>query len=71
MVHTDNNWYAGTIDQVHDLLKAIHNHGLPAEVDAALMHYFKGYHGMINRPEIRVPALAQSRGMYVEIHMVI
>lgn len=30
--HTDNSWYTGTIDNVRDLLKAIHDHGLPAGV---------------------------------------
>ncbi|UCC67928.1 MAG: hypothetical protein JSV79_12575 [Armatimonadota bacterium] len=28
--HTDNSWHAGEIDKVHDFLKAIHDHGLPA-----------------------------------------
>ena len=28
--HTDNSWHTGKIDQVRDLLKAIHDQGLPA-----------------------------------------
>lgn len=30
--HTDNSWHSGTIDQVNDLVKAIHDQGLPAGV---------------------------------------
>ena len=30
--HTDNSWHAGAIDQVHDLVKAIHDRGLPAGI---------------------------------------
>jgi hypothetical protein len=30
--HTDNSWHTGTIDKVHDLVKAIHDQGLPAGV---------------------------------------
>lgn len=30
--HTDNSWHSGTIDQVHDLVKDIHDQGLPAGV---------------------------------------
>jgi len=30
--HTDNSWHEGTIDQVRDYLKAIHDHGLPAGI---------------------------------------
>ena len=30
--HTDNRWHAGDIDSVHDIIKAIHDHGLPAGV---------------------------------------
>ena len=30
--HTDNSWHAGKIDQVRDLLKAIHDEGLPAGI---------------------------------------
>jgi len=30
--HTDNSWHTGKIDQVHDLVKAIHDQGLPAGV---------------------------------------
>ncbi len=30
--HTDNSWHSGTIDKVHDLVKAIHDKGLPAGV---------------------------------------
>ena len=30
--HTDNSWHAGTIDQVADYLKAIHDRGLPAGI---------------------------------------
>lgn len=28
--HTDNSWHDGKIDQVHDYMKAIHDHGLAA-----------------------------------------
>jgi len=30
--HTDNSWHSGTIDKVRDLVKAIHDQGLPAGV---------------------------------------
>ena len=30
--HTDNSWHAGAIDDVHDIVKAIHDQGLPAGV---------------------------------------
>ena len=30
--HTDNSWHAGTIDAVRDVVKAIHDRGLPAGV---------------------------------------
>jgi hypothetical protein len=30
--HTDNSWHAGRIDDVRDLIKAIHDHGLPAGI---------------------------------------
>jgi hypothetical protein len=30
--HTDNNWHSGGIDDVRDLVKAIHDQGLPAGV---------------------------------------
>jgi hypothetical protein len=30
--HTDNSWYAGKIDIVRDILKAIHDQGLPAGI---------------------------------------
>jgi len=30
--HTDNSWHSGTIDQVADYLKAIHDRGLPAGI---------------------------------------
>ncbi len=30
--HTDNSWYTGGIDGVHDIVKAIHDQGLPAGV---------------------------------------
>jgi hypothetical protein len=30
--HTDNSWHTGTIDKVHDLVKAIRDQGLPAGV---------------------------------------
>jgi hypothetical protein len=30
--HTDNSWHAGRIDQVRDLLKEIHDRGLPAGI---------------------------------------
>jgi len=36
--HTDNSWHEGTIDQVRDLLKAIHDHGLPAGVGTHIPH---------------------------------
>ena len=30
--HTDNSWHEGTIDQVPDFLKHMHDHGLPAGI---------------------------------------
>lgn len=30
--HTDNSWHAGKIDDVHEIIKAIHDQGLPAGV---------------------------------------
>lgn len=30
--HTDNSWHAGRIDEVRDLVKAIHDQGLPAGI---------------------------------------
>ena len=30
--HTDNSWHLGRIDEVHDVVKAIHDQGLPAGV---------------------------------------
>jgi len=30
--HTDNSWHSGQIDKVHDIVKAIHDAGLPAGV---------------------------------------
>jgi len=30
--HTDNSWYMGRIDAVEDIVKAIHDHGVPAGV---------------------------------------
>jgi hypothetical protein len=30
--HTDNSWHSGEIDRVHDLVKAIHDQGLPAGI---------------------------------------
>ena len=30
--HADNSWYTGRIDGVHDIIKAIHDQGLPAGV---------------------------------------
>ncbi len=30
--HTDNSWHVGKIDTIHDLVKAIHDQGLPAGV---------------------------------------
>ena len=30
--HTDNSWHTGNIDAVHDVVKAIHDHGLPAGI---------------------------------------
>jgi hypothetical protein len=30
--HTDNSWHLGTIDEVADYLKCIHDHGLPAGI---------------------------------------
>ena len=30
--HTDNSWHGGTIDQIRDYLKAIHDQGLPAGI---------------------------------------
>ena len=30
--HTDNSWYIGKIDGVHDIIKAIHDQGLPAGI---------------------------------------
>lgn len=30
--HTDNAWHAGTIDEILDIVKAIHDHGLPAGI---------------------------------------
>ena len=30
--HVDNSWHTGKIDQVQDVIKAIHDHGLPAGI---------------------------------------
>ena len=30
--HVDTSWHAGRFDEVHDIVKAIHDHGLPAGV---------------------------------------
>ncbi len=30
--HTDNSWHTGNIDRVHDIIKVVHDHGLPAGV---------------------------------------
>ncbi|MFC1461026.1 hypothetical protein ACFLQR_00750, partial [Verrucomicrobiota bacterium] len=30
--HTDNSWHTGKIDAVHDIIKAIHDHGVPAGI---------------------------------------
>jgi hypothetical protein len=30
--HTDNSWHAGKIDAVRDIVKTIHDHGLPAGI---------------------------------------
>ena len=30
--HTDNSWHTGKLDAVHDVVKAIHDHGLPAGI---------------------------------------
>ncbi|MCK5380125.1 MAG: hypothetical protein KAJ81_01565 [Candidatus Latescibacteria bacterium] len=30
--HTDNSWHTGEIDAVHDIVKAIHDQGLPAGI---------------------------------------